>query len=249
LFNAALTKESPSKHGSRYISYMGMANIYIAYKNDHLSAIPLIEKALAERPEVLTPRKKLVISLINGGFYKEATEHIEILLEKRGLDYKLKDNEKISRSYLLNLKALVALKEDSLPLAQSSAKEAIILDPDDPFALANWGAVLSRMANYKQATHYLTKLQKLQGNPNLLTSFLLLENHLRASDMSQANELGLLILTSFPLNEVFPTLSLLEKPNMAQPVDHKLLRSFLTDTVNGLGALENFDVHPSQNIL
>lgn len=248
-FNAALMKESPSKHGSRFISYMGMANIYIAYKNDHLSAIPLIEKAIAERPEALTPRKKLIISQINTGFHKEAAEQIEILLEKRGLDYKLKENEKISRSYLLNLKALVALKEDSLPLAQTAAKESIILDPDDPFALANLGTVLFRMANYKQSTHYLTKLQKIQGKPNLLTSFLLLENYLRANYMSQANELGLLILTSFPLNEVFSTLSLLEKPNMAQPIDHKLLRSFLTDSVNKIGALKNFDVHPSHNIL
>ncbi|MCP3929305.1 MAG: tetratricopeptide repeat protein, partial [Bacteroidetes bacterium] len=242
LYNTALTKQTPTKHGPRYRTYMAIANIHISFKNDHSTAIPIIKKAIAEVPYTLTARKKLVIALIKTGSYNEAEKYIEKLLAKRGRNYTLKDNEKITRQHLLNLKALVALKQNSFPTAFTAAREALTLKPDDHFALANIGHALCKLGKYEQANHYLTKLLTIQIKPNLLSFFLLLENSLLQNNDTKAHKIARDIITSFPLKDIFSTILVLDKPAMAQPIDVQLLQTYLLEIVFALDAQEDLGV-------
>jgi tetratricopeptide (TPR) repeat protein len=239
LFKIALTKESPSKHGPKYQTLDAISKIYMEYHNDYQSAIPILREALSEKPESLTPRKNLAISLMAVGELDEALQHIDVLLKKRPIDYKLKDSEKISRQYLLCLKALVLLKQNSFSGALTSAKEAVILAPDDPLALANIGLALCKMGEYQEADKYLSKLYALQRNPELITFLLLLENSLRSKDLEKANEVATHIVLTFPVKDIFSTLAQLDKSGTLQPLDPKILQPCLLQKLSELGSSTN----------
>lgn len=238
-YNLSLQKQGERKSDNRYQTLLEISKIYVIFKNDYKSAIQFYKQAIEVKPETLVPRMDLAISLIATGQLDDALEQIDIMLAKRGVDYKLQKHETITRAYLLNLQALIFLKQNKTDMALNACREALQYESEQKITLPNLGFALSKTKEYIKAENYLQKSLSLEPSKNLFIYFLLLENSINADYFEKTNEYSTYIIENFPLKSVFSTLKLLEGDSVFQPVDPYLLRQAIMKQLNIIGNTVN----------
>lgn len=239
LYNLALQKQGEIKYESRFHTLLEISKIYILFKNDYNSAIQFYKQAIELKPETLLPRKDLAISLISTGKLDDALEQIDIMLAKRGADYKLQKHETITRAYLLNLQSLIFLKQNKTDMALNACWEAFKYESEQKLTFQNLGLALSKTQEYAKAEEYLQKSLSPEPSNNLFIFFLLLENSIKADNFDKTNEYSTYIIENFPLKSVFNTLKQLEGDSLFLPVDPYLIRREIINQLKTIGKAIN----------
>lgn len=229
LYEKALLLQKPRSF-SEPIIMNNMAGIYFK-KQDHQKAIDLLERAIAISPAYSRGRRDLVTILIASGKWDRAAEHIDYLLA--GDD---------AHEIYLNLKGLIFLHKKKYAEAIQYYRKALIVAPFFKEALTNLGIAYSLNGDYPNAEVFLWRAHQVRPR-NMLPLLGLIENNLRAGDVSRAKAYAADLISLYPMSAVRNQLLTISANNLLPPLSTDLILSTLESP-----ALDNSrDILPTPN--
>ena len=199
-----------------------MGGIYAKYKGDRNRAIAFYRQALEQDPNYIQGRYDLSVLLTIQGEWKDAGCEIDYILNK-GL---------VHEDYY-NLKGIICLwqnhPEEALLLFRKSLRSA----ENKSKACLGIGASLCAMGFYDRADRFLRLAYN--GQPDSIVNlFLLVENAIRAGDMSTARNWADRLLSNHSLQETETWLKLLPTFFQSPPVSIERIAPLITEQAKRL---------------
>ncbi len=203
-------------------AFDNMISIHVKVHNDFEKAIELIKRKLSLFPTNPFSHEQLAVALVMTGRLDEAFRTSKTILDI--LSKPLSGKPKRSKQYYLNLHALLLIKLEKLPEALPFILQAIEINPDDEFTLANLGYYLMKTGRHRSANHYLQASINHQKNKELAVYLLLIENSLYSNNKDKADEYIDIIISTYTVNKIFTTLTKLRgKNHLSLPVNATFL--------------------------
>lgn len=196
LYKKSLGLNASKPKFSQALSLNAMASIYYI-RQDYDRVVALNQKALLIYPRFESSRFNMVLALAKLGKWEKAADASDQMLARRQ-DY---------RPFIF-LKGSMLLKQNKPEKALPYFQKALRLAPNDQKTLLNTGMSLSLMKQFKQADWFFRRA--LQVSPqDLRCYFYLIENSLKAGDLTKTDQYLTKLFASFSLDTI---LSRLNKP-------------------------------------
>ena len=188
-----------------------MASIYYNNKHEYKKAVQLYKKALKIDPDYLKIRYDLIKPLILMEKWEEASKNADLLLSKSS----------VNENYY-NIKGFILLWQKRHKEALLYFRKALALAPKKSSILLNIGVALSLMDEHKNAEWFLRRAAE-NSHKDIMVFFCLIENSLRAGNISDAEEYVDNLFASFDLKTIINKLEMLPRNYESAPVSKELI--------------------------
>jgi Tfp pilus assembly protein PilF len=217
---ALLQKGFPLRHHlpkqGQVLYYNNMGNIF-RKKQAYEKAIRYFKTALEIQSNFTTVRENLLLALIESNKWEEASKQVDILITKR-----------YSRSFYLNLKGLIWVRQHSPAKAMPYFRKSLQRAPDARDSLLNFGAALSLTGAFDRADGFLIRANSLYPNDALILLWLV-ENNLKAGRKNTADEYLDDLLAAFSADKLINFIREQAKNNFSIPLSIEFLVPAIVD--------------------
>jgi len=189
LYEKSLALNASNPRYSKAMSLNAMASIYYI-KQDFEKVIELCRQALEINPGFDVARYNSVLALVKIGRWEAASEAISLLLAR--------GNPQVDH---LLLKGFILLKLNRPEAALSHLRKALKKAPNNRKILLNIGTSLSLIKQYYQADWFFSRVSKLSPQ-DIRPYFYLIENNVKAGDVSKIEHSLEKLLAAFSLNTI-----------------------------------------------
>lgn len=201
-----------------------IANLY-RKKGEIEKSIQYYEQVLKIDPLFIKVRFELAQSLILTQRWKEASRHLNFVINKGSLN-----------SDYFNLKGFVLLWQDRPEEALPYLRQALSISPNKGGVLLNMGVALSRAGSYQNAEWFLKRASRTFPK-DIIPLFVLIENRIRANDIIGAKVYTKKLLTIHSLQVIRKNLAERSKNFSFAPVSKGLITPLIKETA--IEMLEN----------
>lgn len=197
------------------VTLNNMSGIYLKKGNSE-KAIDLLRRALDIHPDYTKSRYDLIQILINYGRWEEASENADILVSKRD-----------AHEGYFNIKGFILLKQKKFDEAIKYFQKSLKIAPNFKTTLMYMGSALSLSEEYSKADWFLRRAINIPPE-SIMPFFCLIENSVKAGNMSNARRYTERLLDSFNIIAVKDQLKRLLHDNLMLPVSRKLIAEMIS---------------------
>ena len=191
-------------------AYNNMGTIYLKNHN-HTKAVELYLQALAIRPAHAKYLHNLVLALVKGRKWQEASDKADLLVSNYS-----------NNSTYLNLKSYILLKQNKPGGAITYLRRALNLAPTDRNAIVNYGVALSLAGETSKAEWVLSRIY--QTNLTDIAILMgLIENSLRARDELGFDHYADKLMATFSVGDIRKFLLELDEDKIDVPLTRGIL--------------------------